>query len=62
MKSHTRKTIIRIWNRIEASDPDISTEQLFSRTCEDATRLFKFKVDSSLVAEALKEHSETTTA
>jgi hypothetical protein len=51
MKSHTRKTIIRI-----------STEQLFARTCEDATRLFKFKVDSSLVAEALKEHSETTTA
>jgi len=53
MKIKTAKTIVGIWNNIEASEPDISDEQLFARTSDTATRLFGWDVDNGHVGEAL---------
>ena len=55
MKAKHVEVIQRIWNEIEAIDPDASTEMLFALTAERASRELHTEIDDGDVAEALSQ-------
>ena len=58
MKRRKAKSITRIWKRIEADEPDISTERLLEMTSQEASRLFGHWIDNADVCEALAQTRE----
>ena len=47
----TNREIVEAWNQIEDMEPEISTEQLFSRVCD----YFNHEIDEGDVAAAIAE-------